>query len=174
MDCTIEVWSLAEAKDFSSSQSRPALRPIQWVPGGPFTTGKAQLRPDADHLHLLLRSRISRSYTPLPLGPTWRRGTALLYSSKHNRHQLTVRSTGSLLGKKPARKCHVLTHEKLDEIEARLEQTPQKSLRCPSWTHQQKQLQICLHCCWTRWLQFTLWNHVTLLAGLISVTDFCS
>jgi len=27
------VWSLAEAKDFSSNQSRPALRPIQWVPG---------------------------------------------------------------------------------------------------------------------------------------------
>jgi hypothetical protein len=39
-----------------------------------------------------------------------------------------VRSTGSLLDKKPAKKkwC-VLTEEKLDEIRARLEYTPQKS-----------------------------------------------
>jgi hypothetical protein len=40
-----------------------------------------------------------------------------------------VRSTGSLLGKKPAKKYCVLTEEKLDEIRARLEHTPQKSLR---------------------------------------------
>jgi hypothetical protein len=41
-----------------------------------------------------------------------------------------VRSTGSLLDKKPAKKkwC-VLTKEKLDDIRARLEYTPQKSLR---------------------------------------------
>jgi hypothetical protein len=47
-------------------------------------------------------------------------------------HKLTkkVSSTGSLLDKKPAKKCHVLTEEKLDEIGARLEHTPQKSLRC--------------------------------------------
>jgi hypothetical protein len=41
-----------------------------------------------------------------------------------------VRSTGSLLDKKPARKRRVLTEEKLDEIGARLEHTPHKSLRC--------------------------------------------
>jgi hypothetical protein len=40
-----------------------------------------------------------------------------------------VRSTGSVLDKKPAKKCRVLTKEKLDEIKARLEHTPQKSLR---------------------------------------------
>jgi hypothetical protein len=41
-----------------------------------------------------------------------------------------VRSTGSLLDKKPAKKHSVFTKEKLDEIGARLEHTPQKSLRC--------------------------------------------
>jgi hypothetical protein len=41
-----------------------------------------------------------------------------------------VRSTGSLLDKKPAeKKSRVLAEEKLDEIGGRLEQTPQKSLR---------------------------------------------
>jgi hypothetical protein len=42
---------------------------------------------------------------------------------------LTVRSTGSLLVKKPAKKCCVITEEKVDKIRARLEHTPQKSLR---------------------------------------------
>jgi hypothetical protein len=41
-----------------------------------------------------------------------------------------VRSTGSLLDKKPATKRNVLTEEELDEIGPTLEQTPQKSLRC--------------------------------------------
>jgi hypothetical protein len=39
-----------------------------------------------------------------------------------------VRSTGSLLDKNPARKCCVLTEEKLDDIEVSLEHTTQKSL----------------------------------------------
>jgi hypothetical protein len=41
-----------------------------------------------------------------------------------------IMCTGSLLGKKSAKECHVLTTEKLDEIGARLKHTPQKSLRC--------------------------------------------
>jgi hypothetical protein len=40
------------------------------------------------------------------------------------------RSTGSLVDKKPVEKCHLLTEGKLDKIGARLEHTPQKSLRC--------------------------------------------
>jgi hypothetical protein len=40
------------------------------------------------------------------------------------------RSSGSLLDKKPAKKCYVLIKEKLDKVGARLEHTPQKSLRC--------------------------------------------
>jgi hypothetical protein len=50
-------------------------------------------------------------------------------------HELSnkVRSTGSLLDKKPAKKKYrVLTEEKLVEIRARLEHTPQKSLRRPA------------------------------------------
>jgi ribosomal protein S25 len=38
-------------------------------------------------------------------------------------------STRLLLDKKPARKCCVLTEEKLDKIRAKLEHTSQKSLR---------------------------------------------
>jgi hypothetical protein len=43
-----------------------------------------------------------------------------------------VRSTGSLLDKKPARKCHVLTKEIPDEIRAKLKHTPEKSVRYPA------------------------------------------
>jgi hypothetical protein len=39
-----------------------------------------------------------------------------------------VRSAGSLMDKKPAKKHHLLTEEKLDEIGSRLENTQQKSL----------------------------------------------
>jgi hypothetical protein len=41
-----------------------------------------------------------------------------------------VRSTRSLLDKKPAKNRHVPTEEEIDKIRARLEHTPQKSLRC--------------------------------------------
>jgi hypothetical protein len=41
-----------------------------------------------------------------------------------------VRSTGSLLDKKTAKKYSVLTKEKLDKIRARLEHIPQKLLIC--------------------------------------------
>lgn len=41
-----------------------------------------------------------------------------------------VRATGSLLDRKPELKRRVLTEEKLDEIGARLEHSPRKSLRC--------------------------------------------
>jgi hypothetical protein len=53
-------------------------------------------------------------------------------SSTRGIHELTkkVRSTQSLLYNKPARKCHVLTEEKLDETGARSEDTPQKSVSC--------------------------------------------
>jgi hypothetical protein len=40
-----------------------------------------------------------------------------------------VMYTGSILDKKPAKKRHMITEEKLDEVETRLEYTPQKSLR---------------------------------------------
>jgi transposase len=40
-----------------------------------------------------------------------------------------VRETGSLLDRKPELKRRVLTEEKLDEIGARLEHSPRKSLR---------------------------------------------
>jgi hypothetical protein len=40
-----------------------------------------------------------------------------------------IRSTGSLLDKKPARECYVLTEERLVEIGTRSEHTPQESLR---------------------------------------------
>jgi hypothetical protein len=55
--------------------SRPALRltqpPIQWVPGGSFSGGKAQPGRDADHSpHLEPRSKVIRSYisSPPPFG----------------------------------------------------------------------------------------------------------
>ncbi|XP_069683792.1 probable ATP-dependent RNA helicase DDX52 isoform X1 [Periplaneta americana] len=41
-----------------------------------------------------------------------------------------VRRTGSILNKKRVQERRVLTEEKLDEIGARLENTPQKSLKC--------------------------------------------
>jgi transposase len=40
-----------------------------------------------------------------------------------------VRQTGSLMDRKPKHKRRVLTEEKLDEIGARLEETPWKTLR---------------------------------------------
>jgi hypothetical protein len=43
---------------------------------------------------------------------------------------IKVRSTGSLLDKKPDKKCHVLIKEELYKIRARSENTPQNSLRC--------------------------------------------
>jgi transposase len=39
------------------------------------------------------------------------------------------RATGSALDKKENKKRHILTEEKLDEIGARLEASPKKSLR---------------------------------------------
>jgi hypothetical protein len=41
-----------------------------------------------------------------------------------------IRSMGSLLDKKPARRHCVFTKEKLDKVGARLECKPHKSLRC--------------------------------------------
>jgi hypothetical protein len=38
--------------------------------------------------------------------------------------------TGSLVDKKPARKCYMHTKEKLHKIASKLEHTLQKSLRC--------------------------------------------
>jgi hypothetical protein len=53
-DRVIGVRSPAGAEDFSSSLCvRPALGPtqppVQWVPGGPFSGGKARPGRDADH-----------------------------------------------------------------------------------------------------------------------------
>jgi hypothetical protein len=47
-----------------------------------------------------------------------------------NKHIKKVMSTGSLLNKKLAEKCSLLTKDKLDEIGTRLERMSQKSLRC--------------------------------------------
>jgi hypothetical protein len=43
-----------------------------------------------------------------------------------------LRSTGLLIDKKQKNKCQVLTEEKLDDIGARLEHTPRKSLKHPA------------------------------------------
>jgi hypothetical protein len=44
----------------------PTQPPAQWIPGS-FPEGKSRPRRDADRsLHLVPRSRMSRSYTPLP------------------------------------------------------------------------------------------------------------
>jgi transposase len=40
-----------------------------------------------------------------------------------------LRTAGLLIGKKPKHKDHLLTEEKLDDIGARLEHTPRKSLK---------------------------------------------
>jgi hypothetical protein len=41
--------------------------------GGPFPRGKARPGRDADHSpHLVPRTRMSRSYTPLPQASPWR------------------------------------------------------------------------------------------------------
>jgi hypothetical protein len=53
-----------------TSVSRPALGPtqppVQWVPGVLSPGVKARPGRDADHPHLVPRSRMSRSYTPFP------------------------------------------------------------------------------------------------------------
>jgi len=51
--------------------------------------------------------------------------------SRQSIHNLVnkLKRTGSLLDKKPDRKRTVLTEDKLDKIEARLETSPRKSLR---------------------------------------------
>jgi hypothetical protein len=71
-DQPIEVRSLAEAKDFSSSLcvqtgsgAHPASCPMSTM--GPFPGGKAQPGRDADHSpHKVPTSRMSRSYTSSP------------------------------------------------------------------------------------------------------------
>jgi hypothetical protein len=73
------------------------------------------------------------------------------YSSKHKRHP----SAGSLLDKKIAEECHVLTEDRLDEIGARLEEISLKSLRrlaqeTASQNHQQPQRQNCINFSHTR------------------------
>jgi transposase len=52
-------------------------------------------------------------------------------SSRQTIHNLVnkLRSTGLLIDKKPKHKRQVLTEEKLDDIEARLEHTPRNSLK---------------------------------------------
>jgi hypothetical protein len=72
-DRVIEVRSPAEAKGIFplSSVSRPALRPtqppVQWVPGV-LSLGVKRCRGlmVTTHPHLVLRSRVSRSYTSSP------------------------------------------------------------------------------------------------------------
>jgi hypothetical protein len=73
------------AKDFSFSlcvQTGSGAHPASCTMGngGPFPGGKAQPGRDADHSpHLVLRSWMSRSYTPLPSSASMAcRGTALL------------------------------------------------------------------------------------------------
>jgi hypothetical protein len=73
-DWTTGVRSPVEAKDFSSTlcvqtSSKASPTPIQWVPGS-FSGGKSRLELEADHLlHLVPRSRMSRSYNT---APPWR------------------------------------------------------------------------------------------------------
>jgi hypothetical protein len=79
-DRTIGVRSRYRQKDFSSnlcvqtgSGAHPAF--CTMVTGGPFPGGEALAGRDADHSHLVPRSRISRSYTsfpPPPQVPSWR------------------------------------------------------------------------------------------------------
>jgi hypothetical protein len=72
-DRAIGVRSPAGAKDFPSnlcvqtgSGAHPASCPMGT--GGPFPGGKARPGRDADHSpHVMPRSRMSRSYIPLPL-----------------------------------------------------------------------------------------------------------
>jgi hypothetical protein len=71
-DRAIEVRSLAEAKYFSSSlcvQSSFGAHSVSYTmdTGCPFPRAKARLGRDADRSpHLVLRSRMSRSYTSSP------------------------------------------------------------------------------------------------------------
>jgi hypothetical protein len=71
-DRAIEVRFAAEAKDFSSSlcvQTGSEAHPASCTMGTecPFPRGKARTGRDADHSpHLVLRSRMSRSYTSSP------------------------------------------------------------------------------------------------------------
>jgi hypothetical protein len=64
--------SPAEAKDFSSSlcvQTGSEAHPASYTVGtrGPFSGGKAWPRHDTEHSpHLVLRSRMNRSYTSSP------------------------------------------------------------------------------------------------------------
>jgi hypothetical protein len=68
----IEVRSPAGAKDFSSNLcvqtgSEAHTASCTMGTGGPFPGGKARPGRDADHSpHLVLRSRMSRSYTSSP------------------------------------------------------------------------------------------------------------
>jgi hypothetical protein len=74
-DRAIEVRSLAEAKDFSSSlcvQTGSGAHPAscKMSTGSPFPGAKARPGRDADHSpHLVPRSRMSRSYTSPPQAP---------------------------------------------------------------------------------------------------------
>jgi hypothetical protein len=77
-DPAIEVRSPAEAKDFSSIlcvQTGSGAHPASCTmgTGGPFPGSKARPGRDTDHSpHLVLRSRMSRSYTSFPLrGVLW-------------------------------------------------------------------------------------------------------
>jgi hypothetical protein len=90
-DRAIEVRSSAGAEDFSSSlcdQTGSGAHPASCTmgTGGPFPGGKARPGRDADHSpHLLPRSRIGRSYTPLPPSAFMAcSGTALLLLSFYN------------------------------------------------------------------------------------------
>jgi hypothetical protein len=86
-DRAIEVRSPAEAKDFSSSlcvQTGSGSHPASCImgTGGSFPGAKARLGRDADHsLHLMPRSRMSRSYTSsLPSAFMACSGIALAFS----------------------------------------------------------------------------------------------
>jgi hypothetical protein len=96
-DRAIGVRSPAEANDFSSnlclqtgSEAHPAS--CTMGTGGTLPGGKARPGRDADHLpHLVPRSRMSRSYTPLPPSASMAcSGTALLYFLLPGRRRLLV------------------------------------------------------------------------------------